>query len=68
MIELHPEILRKDGKPQFAILSWDEFQRVQEALEDADDLRELRAAKAVTEGEPTISLEKLKAELDLDSK
>jgi hypothetical protein len=25
MIELHPEILTTDGKPQFAVLPYDEF-------------------------------------------
>jgi hypothetical protein len=32
MMELHPEILRKDGAPQFAILPYDEFVRIEEAL------------------------------------
>ncbi len=32
MIELHPEILAKDGKPQFAVLPYGEFLQVQQAL------------------------------------
>jgi hypothetical protein len=32
VIELHPEILRKDGKPQFAVLPYEEFLQVQQAL------------------------------------
>ena len=32
MIEFHPEILTKDGKPQFAVLPYEEFVQVQEAL------------------------------------
>ncbi len=32
MIELHPEILTKDGKPQFAVLPYEEFVQVPEAL------------------------------------
>jgi hypothetical protein len=32
MIELHPEILAKDGKPQFAVLPYEEFVQVREAL------------------------------------
>lgn len=66
MVELHPEILRTNGTPQFAVIPWAEYLRLQEFLEDAADLMELRAAKAATEGEPTISFEQLKAELDLD--
>ena len=36
MIELHPEILEKDGKKQFVILPYEEFAAIQEALADAD--------------------------------
>lgn len=32
MIELHPEILTKNGKPEFAVLTYEEFVQVQEAL------------------------------------
>ena len=38
MIELHPEIIERDGKKQFVILTYEEFVTVQEALADADDL------------------------------
>jgi len=34
MIELHPEILTKDGKPQFAVLPYEEFVQVREALRE----------------------------------
>ena len=36
MIELHPEILEKNGKKEFVILTYEEFVAIQEALEDAD--------------------------------
>lgn len=32
MIELHPEILSKDGAPQFVVLPYDEFTQIEEAL------------------------------------
>jgi hypothetical protein len=32
VIELHPEILTKDGKPQFVVLPYEEFLEVREAL------------------------------------
>lgn len=32
MITMHPEILSKDGKPQFAVLPYEEFLQVQAAL------------------------------------
>ena len=45
MIELHPEIIEKDGKKQFVVLTYEEFVTVQEALADADDLAALRIAR-----------------------
>jgi len=59
MIELHPEILEKDGKKQFVILPYEEFAAIQEALADADDLAALRAAKKEEHAAPGITLEKL---------
>ena len=32
MIELHPEILSKDGKPEFVVLPFEEFMRLREEL------------------------------------
>ena len=45
MIELHPEILEKDGEKQFVILPYEEFLAVEQALADAEDLTALRTAK-----------------------
>jgi len=44
MLKLHPEILSKNGRKQFAVLPYEEFLAVQERLADADDLLELRTA------------------------
>jgi hypothetical protein len=52
MIELHPQIIEKDGKKQFVLLTYEEFLTVQEALADADDLVALRIAKE-EEHDPT---------------
>jgi hypothetical protein len=56
MIELHPEILEKNGQPEFAVLPYEEFQAVREILIDYEDLRDLRAAKAEEADAPTMSL------------
>jgi len=45
MIKLHPQILKKKGRGEFVILSYEEFQAIQELLEDADDLAALRQAR-----------------------
>jgi hypothetical protein len=63
MIELHPQIIEKDGKKEFAVLPYDEFVRVQEELEDYEDLRQLREAKEQDKEAPPITLAELKKEL-----
>jgi hypothetical protein len=56
MIELHPEILEKNGQPEFAVLPYEEFHAVREILLDYEDLRDLRAAKLEEADAPTMSL------------
>jgi hypothetical protein len=56
MIELHPEILKKNGRNEFAVLPYEEYLAVTEALADYEDLQELRAAKAEESSAPTMSL------------
>jgi PHD/YefM family antitoxin component YafN of YafNO toxin-antitoxin module len=65
MIELHPEIVEKDGKKQFVILPYEEFAAIQEALADADDLAALRSAKKGECDAPSISLDQVVEELEL---
>jgi PHD/YefM family antitoxin component YafN of YafNO toxin-antitoxin module len=45
MLTLHPDILVRNGKKQFAVLPYEEFLALQERLADAEDLLELRKAK-----------------------
>ena len=66
MIKLHPQFLKKDGKDQFVVLSFKEFQAIQEALEDAGDLIALREARETDDPSvPSLSLEKVKTRLGL---
>jgi hypothetical protein len=60
MLKLHPKILEKDGKREFAVLSWAEFEQVTEALQDLADLQELRQAKAAEKDLPTLSLSEVR--------
>lgn len=57
MLELHPEFLKKDGRREFAVLPYDEFVKLQELLEDARDLLELRKAREENADKPGLSLE-----------
>jgi hypothetical protein len=66
MIELHPEILEKDGK-QFVILTSEELAAIEAALADAEDLAALRAAKREEHGAPGVSLEQVIDDLGLSS-
>jgi hypothetical protein len=64
-IELHPEFLTKNGEKQFAVLSYQEFVALQEWLEDAEDLLDLRAAKEEESDAPTISLSEIEKEFGI---
>ena len=57
---LNAQIIEKDGEKVFAVLPYKEFLKLQAALDDYEDLRDLRAAKAVEGNAPTIGLEELK--------
>ena len=59
MIDLHPEILKRDGKEQFAILPYEEFVALRESIEDAQDLLALRKAREEDTGEPGVSLDEM---------
>ena len=66
MLNLHPQILKKNGRGQFVILSFKEFQAIQELLEDADDVAALRRAR--TEDDPAtpgLTLEQVQMQLGL---
>ncbi len=63
MLELHPEVLKKNGVSEFVILPYDEFVALQRLLANAQDLADLRDAVRVEADAPTISLEELKSEL-----
>jgi len=57
---LTAQIIKKDGKKEYAVLPYEEFQKIQEALADYEDLSCLREAKAVEKNAPTIGIEELK--------
>lgn len=65
MIELHPEIIEKDGKKQFVVLTYEEFLAIEEALADAEDLTELRTARKEEHDAPGIPLEQVVEKLGL---
>ena len=65
MITLHPEFLKKEGRNEFVVLPYEEFVALQELLEDAEDVLDLRTAKQEEKDKPSVSIEKVKKELGL---
>ena len=60
MVSLRAQIIKKNGKKEYAVLPYEEFLRVQEELEDYEDLRCLREAKEAEKEAPTIGMAELK--------
>ena len=65
MMDLNPQIIEKNGKKEFVILSYEDFLKIQEELDSYEDLRALREAKEKEGDAPTISLKEAKKELNL---
>lgn len=56
-MSIHPQIVERNGKKEFVILPYEEFVWLQAALEDYEDLKALRAEKAISEQEPSQKLD-----------
>ena len=54
--ELHPQFIERNGKRAFAVIPYDEFLAMQEAIEDYEDLRDLEAAITENADDPGIPL------------
>lgn len=66
MISFHPNILEKDGKKEFVILSYEEFLKIQEELEDYEALKSLREAKVKEGDAKTTSFDDVKKMFDIE--
>jgi len=65
MVKIHPNILERDGTKAFVVLPYEEFVMIEEELQEYEDLKGLRAAKAEEAGEPGVPLRDAKKELGL---
>ena len=65
MIKLHPQIIGKNGKREFVVLPFEEYERIKGKLQDHEDLQELRAAKAADAGEDGFNLNEAKNKLGI---
>ncbi|KAB0239769.1 type II toxin-antitoxin system Phd/YefM family antitoxin [Microcystis aeruginosa EAWAG127a] len=66
MIELHPEFLIKNGKKEFAVLTYEEFMKIKEILENLEDLEDSIQAKEEKKDSQTYSLDEVKKMLNID--
>ncbi|SEH08791.1 prevent-host-death family protein [Candidatus Venteria ishoeyi] len=64
-MELHPQIIEKEGKNEFVVLPFKEFQALTALINDYEDLRELRKAKEEAKGEKGVPLKNVISELGL---
>ncbi|MEZ2230502.1 type II toxin-antitoxin system prevent-host-death family antitoxin [Microcoleus sp.] len=67
MIQLHPEFITKNGKKEFAVIPYEEFEALQELIADLEDLMDLRAAKEEDANQPSVSLAEVKRLLGLQT-
>ena len=63
MVTIHPNFLERDGKKSFVVLPYEEFVMIEEELQDYEDLKALRAAKAEEADAPGVPLGDVKREL-----
>lgn len=65
MLQLHPEILSKNGVKEFAVIPYEEFVTLQQMLEDLEDLIDYSEAKAAEGNAEAIPWHEVKQKLNL---
>jgi len=63
MATVHAQIIKKNGKKEYVVLPYEEFLRIQEELDDYQDLRSLREAKETERDAMTIRMAELKKKI-----
>jgi len=61
-MRFNPQIIEKGGKKEFVVLPYEEYQAIEELMEDYMDLI-LREAKAEGQGQPSVPLDEVIKEL-----
>jgi PHD/YefM family antitoxin component YafN of YafNO toxin-antitoxin module len=65
LIDLHPNYIEKKGKKEFVVLPIEEYNKVEETLNDYEDIIELRKTKEIDKNKKSKTLNQVKQELDL---
>ena len=55
-VRLNPQIIEKGGKKEFVVLPYEEYEAIEELMEDYMDLIDLREAKAEGQDQPSVPL------------
>ncbi len=63
MVTLNAQIIKREGKKEYAVITYEEFLRIQEELNNYEDLRCLREAKEAEKDATTISIDELKQQI-----
>jgi hypothetical protein len=63
MVQLHPSFLEKNGKTEFVVLPFEEFENLKRYLEDLEDLLDLRKAIQEEGDSPALSVREAREEL-----
>jgi PHD/YefM family antitoxin component YafN of YafNO toxin-antitoxin module len=64
-MKLHPQLIKKQGKSEFVVLSIEEYEALTGLAEDYEDLRDLREEKNRSQGQKPVSLKSVVKELGL---
>ena len=65
-MDINPQIIEKKGKKEFVILPYEDFLKIQEELDNYEDLRILREAKRNEGDAPAVSLKEMKKKLNIE--
>jgi hypothetical protein len=65
MVTLRAQIISRAGKKEYAVLPYEEFLKIQEQLQEYEDIRCLREAKEAEGAEPTIGIDELRKDLGI---
>jgi hypothetical protein len=62
-MDLRPQIIEKDGKKEYVILPYEEYLKIEQLLQDHEDLIDLRKAKSESVNEPSIPFRKVEEKI-----
>jgi len=65
-MEIKHQIIKKDDKNEFVVIPYSNFLKIQEMLNDYEDLLDLRKAKSESVNEPSIPFEEVEKLISTD--